>query len=112
MLECAILDEDTAKLHIHKNGFRPNYYQWSYDGELNVALGVESGLCTLSRTEDNSIRDMVMVPFGPMSSNWVEEGSSNAEEDPNREMKAFFDIIQAAKKPLYDGYQSSILLVL
>ena len=55
-----------------------------------MGLGVESGICTSSRTEDNSIRDMVMDAFGPISSNWVEKGSSNVEEDPNPEMKAFF----------------------
>ena len=50
------LDEDTVKLHIYKNGFRPNYYQWTYHGELNMELEVESGMFTSNRIEDNSIR--------------------------------------------------------
>jgi len=37
------LDDNTVKLHIYKNGFGPSYYQWTYHGELNMELGVESG---------------------------------------------------------------------
>ena len=62
------------KLHIYKNGFHPNYYRWTHHVELNMGLGVESGMCTSSRSKDNSIRDMIMDAFGTMSSNWVEKG--------------------------------------
>ena len=46
---------------------------------------------------------MVMEALGPMSSTWDKEGSSDVEEDPNPKMKSFFDMIEAAEKPLYDG---------
>ena len=100
------LDEDMVKLHLYKNGFRPNYYQWTYHGELHSNLGVQNPMFTSNTIEGTPMRNMVMDALGSATSNW-EEGSSNPEEDPNPEMKAFFEMIEATKKPLYDGCQSS-----
>jgi len=105
------LDEDTVKLHLYKNGFRPNYYQWSYHGEVHGVLRDESAIPTSNRSDSNQMRDMVIDALGPITCNWGAEGSSNAEEDPNPHVKDFFDMIEAAEKPLYDGCQSSLLSV-
>ena len=104
------LDEDTVKLHLYKNGFRPNYYQWTYHGELHTNFGVQNLTSTSNSVEGTSMRAMVMDALGPMAYNWG-EGSSNDEEDPNPEVNAFFEMIEAAEKPLYDGCQSSLLSV-
>jgi len=50
-----------------------------------------------------------MDALGYMTSTWEKEVLSNVEEDPNPKMKAFFDMIEAVEKPLYDGCQSSLL---
>ena len=91
------------KLHLYKSGFYPNYYQWNYYDERDANLGDESSTFASNRLEDNQMRDVVMDALGPTSSTWDEEGSTNVEEDPNLEMKAFFDMIEAAEKPLYEG---------
>jgi len=39
------------------------------------------------------------------------EELSDVEEDLNPETKAFFNMIEAAEKPWYVGYQSSLLSV-
>jgi len=57
------------------------------------------------------MRDMVMDALGSMSSNWEKEVLSDVEEDPNPKMKAFFYMIEAAERPLYDGCHSSLLSV-
>ena len=46
----------------------------------------------------------------PMSSTWGEEGLSHVEEDPNPEIKVFFDMIATTEKPFYDGCQSSLFI--
>jgi len=66
---------------------------------------------TSNRSDSHQIRDMVIDALRPMTSNWDKEGSSNAEEDPNPHIKDFFDMIEAVEKALYDGRQSSLLLV-
>ena len=53
MLNVPYLDEDTIKLHLYKNGFHPNYYQWTYHGELQTNLGVENPMSTSNSVEDN-----------------------------------------------------------
>ena len=63
------LDEDTVKLHLYKNGFRPNYYQWSYHGEVHGVLRDESAIPTSNRSDSNQMRDMVIDALGPITSN-------------------------------------------
>ena len=47
-----------------------------------------------------------MNVFRPMSSNWVDENMNN---EPNVEVKKFFDLWEAAKKSLYEGCELSLL---
>jgi len=69
-LNVPYLDEDTVKLHLYKNGFRPNYYQLNYHGELDNNLGVKSSKSASNRREVNQMRDMVMNALGSTSSTW------------------------------------------
>ena len=62
------LDKNTVKLHLYKYGFRLNYYQWTYHGELNANFEVQSSTPTSNRVEGNQMRHMVMDTLGPISS--------------------------------------------
>jgi len=73
---------------------------------LDANWRVESSTSASNKTEVNQMRDIVVDALGPMSSTWDKEGSSEVEEDPNPEMKAFFYMIEVAEKPLYDGCKS------
>ena len=58
------LDEDTVKLHLYKNGFRLNYYQCTYHGELDANLRVKSSMSASIRCEVNQTRDMFVDTLG------------------------------------------------
>ena len=64
VLNVPYLDEDTVKLYLYKNGFCPNCYQWTYHGELDANLGVQSSMSTSDRPIVNQMRDMVMDAQG------------------------------------------------
>lgn len=47
-----------------------------------------------------------MNVFGHMSLNWVDK---NMNEESNAKAKKFFDLLETLKKPLYEGFELSLL---
>lgn len=52
-----------------------------------------------------------MDAYSSMTSCMADEGMNDAEEDPFLDMKRFIELVQAAKKPLYEGSDMSLLKV-
>ncbi|CAA7034270.1 unnamed protein product [Microthlaspi erraticum] len=105
--------------HLYSRGFMENYYIWYMHGEeLDVDLGtshVDTSFSSSNQAEDANVEDdnvedryvqMVNDAFPDTSNidNYYQEdqGNQNAEE-PNSEAKKFYDMLDAAKTPLYDG---------
>ena len=81
------------KVHLCKNGFVPEYYFWDRHGEVVLNTHVE--------TED-AARSMF-----PM--NAVDDDDGN-DEEPNIEAKKIYDLLDNAKKPIWDGFKSGTQL--
>lgn len=99
-------DPETIKLHLYKNGFKPDYYRWTCHGEEHFRDESLSSMATSSRDASNRYKDMVIDAFGPEY-----DMEHVVEEDPLPEQKKFFDMLAAAEKPLYDGCKMSLLSV-
>lgn len=91
-------DPETIKLHLYKNGFKPDYYRWTCHGEERFRDESLSSMATSSRDASNRYKDMVIDAFGPEY-----DVEHVVEKDPLPEQKQFFDMLAAAEKPLYDG---------
>lgn len=101
---------DTIKLHLYRNMFTSNYYQWTYHGKEYIENVTPTDGCISPRLESNPDRNMVIDAFGTRSNyEDVVEGSTNVEEDLLPEAKKFFDMHKVAEKPLYQGCNISLL---
>lgn len=99
--------------HLYTRGFMPEYYVWYMHGEqLNIDLGtshVDSNNPSGSQTEvsniDDRYVDMVNDAFRGTSvyDNYHQNESYQNMEEPNYESRKFYDMLEAAKQPLYDG---------
>lgn len=99
---------DVVKLHLYKNGFRPNYYKWTFHGEDDFQNTKSSQRRSVVREASNPYKNMVLDAFGP---DYASYESTNGEEEPIPEMKKFLAMLKAAEKPLYDGCKLSLLSV-
>jgi Transposase family tnp2/Domain of unknown function (DUF4218)/Transposase-associated domain len=87
---------DDIKLHIWKNGFVSDYYVWSHHGEEDIISSSENIEVGGS---SNAFVDMVQDVAGPN----FDVNDFELEEPPNPEAQKFFDMLQAAKQPLFAG---------
>lgn len=98
------LNLDDVKFNLYQNGFWSNYQKWTFHGEDDFAnKSPKNGGYTSIGDTSNLYKSMVLDAFG--SNYHLEhalEASSDVEE-PNPEFKKFFDIFEAAEKPLYGG---------
>ena len=102
------VDIDTVKLHLYKRGFRPNYYEWVCHEETFEELSHLSSSSNMGESE-KSMRDMILDAYAPIASRMQDEGMNNGEEEPFVEAKKFIELVQATEKPLYEGYDVSLL---
>ncbi|XP_021762951.1 uncharacterized protein LOC110727678 [Chenopodium quinoa] len=94
-------DPDTVKLHLYRNGFLPNYYEWMCHGE---------GFPGTRRRQSNEYREMVLDAFGQsQDQGHSEESPVSLEKEPNAQAKPFFDLLRASEQPLYEGSSLSVL---
>ena len=98
-----LLSENIVSNHLYNRGFMPNYWVWISHGEDYTVLDnepVEDAFGSESPTElVNSYVEMVSDAFGNTESGF----DQNMEEEPNADAKRFYDILDAAKHPIYGG---------
>ncbi|XP_021754579.1 uncharacterized protein LOC110719906 [Chenopodium quinoa] len=94
-------DADTVKIHLYRNSFIPNYYEWMCHGE---------GFPGAPEWRSNEYREMVFDAFGhSQDQGHSEQASVLSEEEPNATTKHFLDVLQASERPLYEGSSLSVL---
>ncbi|KAL1371645.1 hypothetical protein AAHE18_01G148200 [Arachis hypogaea] len=98
---------DEVLLDLYKYGFMPRYWCWDSHGEsplhLNVDHDNQEGTCSsphVSVPTRNSYESMVVDAAGPELMSQFEE---HMEEPPNAETKKFYDLLQSAQRPLFEG---------
>ncbi|XP_039130890.1 uncharacterized protein LOC120267286 [Dioscorea cayenensis subsp. rotundata] len=95
---------DEVKLHLTRDGFVKDYYQWVCHGEpLDISNPMQTQ-CNSSFTEEvegsNLYRNMVM---GAIGSNFDPNYGENEEETPDPKTQRLYAMLQAADEPLWAG---------
>ena len=97
--------------HLYQCGFTPNYKIWYLHGEVDIGnIPSTSEYVPVSIEESRMVvesRDtieMVNDAFRENISSFMEDG--DRVEEPNLEARRFFDMLDAAKHPIYEGCKS------
>lgn len=103
--------------HLFQHGFVPNYTKWIAQGEQlpkfvypnnppvnETGTDMNTDMPEEGEESDEGMEDMVRDAAG-FDVNWEE----NVEEEPNADAKKFYDVMKAAKKPLYTGSERNLL---
>ena len=106
---------DAVELHIYRNGFKKEYTVWTSHGEIDNNFDVfqhyvlgESSSNVNSNAQNYRIDDMVQDAFGVHSDF---DFANQGEEAPNVECKIFFEQLESASRPLYEGSPHSQLSI-
>ena len=94
--------------HLYQYGFTPNYKIWYFHGEVDtgnmpstseyVPVNLEEPRMVV---ESSDTMQMVNDAFRENISSFIENGERV--EEPNLEARRFFDMLDAAKHPIYEG---------
>uniref|UniRef100_A0A1J3EA53 Transposase-associated domain-containing protein n=1 Tax=Noccaea caerulescens TaxID=107243 RepID=A0A1J3EA53_NOCCA len=125
---------DTSKAHVYNRGFQPNYYVWYFHGEgqyntthhdagnSGSGRGVEEQHYNASYDyghhdilgndieyqQGNRFHDMVTDAFHETTTVFADNPMEDILEEPNIEAKKFYDMLDAANQPLYDGCREGL----
>ncbi|XP_061371827.1 uncharacterized protein LOC133314366 [Gastrolobium bilobum] len=100
---------DQVREHLCRWGFMPDYECWHIHGEIRQAHAIRGGYYgeTSQRHNLNEYEELVMDAAGPsIGQNF--EPDTHAEpsymaEDPNLEAERFYNMLQDAQHPLWEG---------
>ncbi|XP_024010229.1 uncharacterized protein LOC112085259 [Eutrema salsugineum] len=103
--------------HLYRNGFMPGYKIWYMHGETESMVNyyssasgvIEEPTPDVEMVNDvnvGSIVQMVNDAFQENVASYIQDG--NRTEEPNLEAQRFFDMLDAAKQPLYGGCREGI----
>ena len=101
-------ERDDVKLHLCQYGFIADYTTWWAHGERESRFQHE-GQCsnTMEDDEVDGCTRMVLEAMAPAVRNPATVHSNTWEEQvPNPAAKGFYDMLQAADEPLWEGCQS------
>ena len=103
-------EEDVVHLHLLKYGFTYGYRTWTSHGEVEVVSTFPMAPCATTLREDsNPFANMVRDAVGP-SFDWdARANDARDNEAPNKEAKEFYELLENAEQPLYDGCKRSKL---
>ncbi|KAL6530396.1 hypothetical protein OROHE_014749 [Orobanche hederae] len=109
------LDTKSVKEHLVRNGFVPNYEVWIFHGETN--LTPDEGGPSASRQEEASQNPYINMVVDEERRtipdfNFNEGDNMNEGEPPNPDAKKFYDMLEAANEPLWDGCEKHTKLSL
>ena len=98
-------NRDDITVHLYRKGFIGGYTTWDAHGE-SYAVQASSGNNDIPLMDNvNSYRSMVMDALGP-EFNWHAGGfdeMSFENEQPNAEAAKFYDLLNDADEPLWEG---------
>ncbi|XP_019226099.1 PREDICTED: uncharacterized protein LOC109207610 [Nicotiana attenuata] len=100
-----LLRPDVVELHFYKNEFMENYYVWIVHGEnydFHNSFGGEGSPRIENNFENYRFNEMMRDVF---------EMFPGAESEPNDEAKLFYEQLEEASHPLYEGSMHSKLSV-
>ncbi|XP_075087662.1 uncharacterized protein LOC142169665 [Nicotiana tabacum] len=112
-----LLIPEDVKVHLYRKGFRENYYVWTVHGEdtHNLAYVDFQNLTGCGRStffennyENSQIHEMLSNAFGIHPG---VQSQQNVDESPNDEAKHFYELLEAASRPLYEGSTHSKLSI-
>ncbi|KAD4585348.1 hypothetical protein E3N88_22949 [Mikania micrantha] len=96
-------DRSTVQKHLYKEGFMLCYETWSEHGENSIK---EVGQCsTTMEVDDNDDGYRRMVLDNMYESSYTLNTLEG--EEPNPEAKRFYDMLQAADEPLWEGEKAT-----
>lgn len=122
-----ITDPGDVKKHLKKVGFMPNYWVWTYNGEMfqNFGVGVNAQASTshggtnvetnVEYNEDvnteqfNMMDDMVADALGVELSYGEDVEDDEEEQPPNEKAQRFYRLLSESNTPLYEGSSHSKL---
>lgn len=97
-------------LDLYKHGFQPSYWCWDSHGESSLSsssrnannVNRESTCNQPSSFESqrNNYEAMIVDAIRPEN---LDQFEPQQEEPPNREAKLFYDLLQSAQRPLWEG---------
>ena len=98
---------DVVEVHLYKFGFVPNYYLWDRHGELvertpNPVVLEDDNIMT--NPIENMVQDVARSMFPTIDQG--DDDNDNVEEEPTAQAKFFYDLLDSAKRPLWDGCKS------
>ena len=99
------LEPNMAKVHLRQFGFVPNYLLWDRHGEIVAPNNQEQSVEVISEEgSTNLIEHMVEDAARSMFPTAVIDNDDvNVEEEPNVGAKKIYDLLDHAKKPLWNG---------
>lgn len=109
-----LLEEKTVWSHLYNRGFTCNYWVWISHGEnYNIPNNSENIIPSEDASGFDSQTETVnpyvsMVSDAYANSNEETSFNENMEEEPNAEAKEFYNILDAAKNPIYEGCKESL----
>nr|XP_009770751.1 PREDICTED: uncharacterized protein LOC104221384 [Nicotiana sylvestris] len=103
-----------VKVHLYKKEFRENYYVWTVheenysnltDVDFQNLTGCESSTFFEKNYDNSQMHEMVLNAFGihPRV-----QSQQNVDESPNDEAKHFYELLEAASRPLYKDSKLSV----
>jgi len=99
---------EEVKVHLYKKGFMPEYWYWTCHGESDPTICVDTSPTIFSSQERhlNKYKSMVYDVAGleyEMDHDQEINESPNMDESPNIEAQKFYELLDAAKNPLWPG---------
>ena len=108
------MKDETVKLHLYKQGFKPNYWIWTDHGEQmpgeSYMVGSSSDVQMPDMDQFHSMQEMINnVIWHPGTIE--QEEADNTEEPPNAETQRFYNLLADANRPLFEGSLESKLSI-
>ena len=101
------LNPDEVRIHLYSKGFQPGYWCWSSHGEEMSRQYGEDNIARCTNEENhgeiNQFQNMIFDAAGPSFENY---NNYNMEEPPNMDAQKFYDMLNAAQRPLWMGCTS------
>ncbi|XP_052734056.1 uncharacterized protein LOC128196612 [Vigna angularis] len=110
-----ILNERVVKVHLYKNGFKPNYFIWEDHGETMQEADLVNDVTFRGVETEGEPNEQVMTMEDMVHDALIQRqpfqasNSSNIEEAPNEETQRFYNLLLEANTPLYQGASDSKL---
>ena len=108
------------KVHLYKNGFKPNYWIWTDHGEGipdvdlnddNSYMDASSSVEYVAQGEQFMLMQEMVCDTLKQLETFEAQNSNNTKEPPNEDTQRFYNLLVEANKPLYEGASNSKLSI-